>query len=299
MDAEMDSAHPNKQNWSFARFGAQNKFWVAQKLSADLIRTGSQFGSMLRAPESGSEKFHIVNIVCVDTWLVVGFEGIVAGLEVFPAVLLVIRDRVAARGIAFESLIELDRDTLYTRLDSSHEYHFGDGRCAFALVSLMPIGLALHGLVVWRATVVGCCCRRLGSRQGRHELEPYQTCRARGTAIASYIGKIPLYTADLLACPENVSRVWRTLVTVLEELRLIQQRKSLWFETSLLSGSALEVVTSEKTASITCHMLKLPDLALGAVVILYRHSIDMTDTPEPSSSAAAVADQDRGKGAVS
>nr|CAD1829898.1 unnamed protein product [Ananas comosus var. bracteatus] len=43
-------------------------------------------------------------------------------------------------------LIELDRDTLHTRLGSSHECHSRDGRCAFALVSLMPVGLALHGL---------------------------------------------------------------------------------------------------------------------------------------------------------
>nr|CAD1822786.1 unnamed protein product [Ananas comosus var. bracteatus] len=46
-----------------------------------------------------------------------------------------------------KSLIELDRDTLHTRLGSSHECHSGDGRCAFASVSLMPIGLALHGSV--------------------------------------------------------------------------------------------------------------------------------------------------------
>nr|CAD1829952.1 unnamed protein product [Ananas comosus var. bracteatus] len=44
------------------------------------------------------------------------------------------------------SLIELDRDTLHTRLGSSHECHSGDGRCAFALVSFMPVRLALHGL---------------------------------------------------------------------------------------------------------------------------------------------------------
>nr|CAD1830245.1 unnamed protein product [Ananas comosus var. bracteatus] len=34
------------------------------------------------------------------------------------------------------SLIELDRDTLHTRLGSSHECHSGDGRCAFALVPM-------------------------------------------------------------------------------------------------------------------------------------------------------------------
>nr|CAD1817927.1 unnamed protein product [Ananas comosus var. bracteatus] len=73
-------------------------------------------------------------------------------------------DLLHCRGFAIKSLIELDRDTLHTRLGSSHECHSGDGRCAFALVSLMPVGLALHGLVVWRAIVVGCCCRRSGSR---------------------------------------------------------------------------------------------------------------------------------------
>nr|CAD1832621.1 unnamed protein product [Ananas comosus var. bracteatus] len=41
-------------------------------------------------------------------------------------------------------LFELDRDTLHTRLGSAHEYHSGVRLCAFALVSLMPVGLALH-----------------------------------------------------------------------------------------------------------------------------------------------------------
>nr|CAD1835563.1 unnamed protein product [Ananas comosus var. bracteatus] len=45
------------------------------------------------------------------------------------------------------SLIELDRDTLHTRFGSAHECYSGDGLCAFALVSLMPVGLALHGPV--------------------------------------------------------------------------------------------------------------------------------------------------------
>nr|CAD1820298.1 unnamed protein product [Ananas comosus var. bracteatus] len=47
--------------------------------------------------------------------------------------------------LACESLIELDKDTLHTRLGSSHECHSEDGRCAFALVSFMQVGLALHG----------------------------------------------------------------------------------------------------------------------------------------------------------
>nr|CAD1822936.1 unnamed protein product [Ananas comosus var. bracteatus] len=47
-------------------------------------------------------------------------------------------------------LIELDRDTLHTRLGSAHECHSGDGLCAFALVSLLPVGLALHDQLVWR-----------------------------------------------------------------------------------------------------------------------------------------------------
>nr|CAD1839461.1 unnamed protein product [Ananas comosus var. bracteatus] len=50
--------------------------------------------------------------------------------------------------LAFQSLIELDRDTLHTRLGRAHECHSGDGLCAFALVSLMPVGLALHGPVI-------------------------------------------------------------------------------------------------------------------------------------------------------
>nr|CAD1818252.1 unnamed protein product [Ananas comosus var. bracteatus] len=45
------------------------------------------------------------------------------------------------------SLFELDRDTLHTRLGSAHECHSGVRLCAFALMSLMPVGLALHGPV--------------------------------------------------------------------------------------------------------------------------------------------------------
>nr|CAD1826122.1 unnamed protein product [Ananas comosus var. bracteatus] len=47
--------------------------------------------------------------------------------------------------LAIESLFELDRDTLHTRLGSAHECHSGVRLCAFALVSLMPVGLALYG----------------------------------------------------------------------------------------------------------------------------------------------------------
>ena len=49
--------------------------------------------------------------------------------------------------LELESLFELDRDTLHTRLGSSYECHSGVRLCAFALVSLMPVGLALHGPV--------------------------------------------------------------------------------------------------------------------------------------------------------
>nr|CAD1823606.1 unnamed protein product [Ananas comosus var. bracteatus] len=49
--------------------------------------------------------------------------------------------------LELESLFELDRDTLHTRLGSSHECHSGGGRGAFALVSLRLVGLAIHGLV--------------------------------------------------------------------------------------------------------------------------------------------------------
>nr|CAD1822969.1 unnamed protein product [Ananas comosus var. bracteatus] len=49
--------------------------------------------------------------------------------------------------IVIWSLFELDRDTLHTRLGSSHECHSGGRRCAFALVSCMPVRLALHRLI--------------------------------------------------------------------------------------------------------------------------------------------------------
>ena len=62
--------------------------------------------------------------------------------------LLVVRPvRVDFLTLAFQSLFELDRDTLHTRLGSAHECHSGVRLCAFALVSLMPVGLALHGPV--------------------------------------------------------------------------------------------------------------------------------------------------------
>nr|CAD1823029.1 unnamed protein product [Ananas comosus var. bracteatus] len=44
------------------------------------------------------------------------------------------------------SLIELNRDTLHTRLDSSHECHSKDRRCAFTLVSCMPSHLGGTGV---------------------------------------------------------------------------------------------------------------------------------------------------------
>nr|CAD1831347.1 unnamed protein product [Ananas comosus var. bracteatus] len=129
-------------------------------------------------------------------------------------------------------LFELDRDTLHTRLGSAHEFHSGVRLCAFALVSLMPVGLALHRSVSVEvagqsqrgrdgyihsprdgAIGAGCCIfRRPGSRQGRCELEPYPTVRARGFPLLQVVvvlefmyivGEIPLYTADLSACPGN------------------------------------------------------------------------------------------------
>nr|CAD1839549.1 unnamed protein product [Ananas comosus var. bracteatus] len=44
------------------------------------------------------------------------------------------------------SLIELDRDTLHTRLGSAHECHSGVRLCAFALVSLKPSQLGRTGV---------------------------------------------------------------------------------------------------------------------------------------------------------
>nr|CAD1822989.1 unnamed protein product [Ananas comosus var. bracteatus] len=68
--------------------------------------------------------------------------------------LLIVRPvRVDFLTLAFQSLFELDRDTLHTRLGSAHECHSGVRLCAFALVSLMPVGLALHGPV--RVEVAG------------------------------------------------------------------------------------------------------------------------------------------------
>nr|CAD1834766.1 unnamed protein product [Ananas comosus var. bracteatus] len=71
--------------------------------------------------------------------------------------------------VAVENLIELDRDTLHTRLGSAHECHSGDGLCAFALVSLMPVGLALQDQAIGFGR---CAIRGSGSRQGYRELEP-------------------------------------------------------------------------------------------------------------------------------
>nr|CAD1837613.1 unnamed protein product [Ananas comosus var. bracteatus] len=103
---------------------------------------------------------------------------------------------------SFTSLIELDRDTLHTRLDSAHECHSGDGLCAFALVSLMPVGLALHGPVSVESHRFRLLhlLRRIEARASRVRALPDEQSRARGTPTA---GEIPLYTADLSACPGN------------------------------------------------------------------------------------------------
>nr|CAD1842453.1 unnamed protein product [Ananas comosus var. bracteatus] len=78
---------------------------------------GSQFRSYVPGAQKWVRKFYIVNIVYFDAWqggrqwdfgpeidhpsVVAGFGailgGLVAGLEVLPAVLLVIRDHLAAR----------------------------------------------------------------------------------------------------------------------------------------------------------------------------------------------------------
>nr|CAD1824974.1 unnamed protein product [Ananas comosus var. bracteatus] len=122
--------------------------------------------------------------------------------------------------LELESLFELDRDTLHTRLGSSHECHSGGGRGAFALVSLRLVGLAIHGLVSVEVAIQSqlsrdgcvhsprdgatgfgyCAFRGSGSRQGRREVEPYPTDRARGTP---YCRGNSLYTADLSTCPGN------------------------------------------------------------------------------------------------
>nr|CAD1830150.1 unnamed protein product [Ananas comosus var. bracteatus] len=108
-----------------------------------------------------------------------------------------------ASATKLESLFELDRDTLHTRLGSSHECHSGGGRGAFALVSLRLVGLAIHGLVSVEVAIQSqlsrdgcvhsprdgatgfgyCAFRGSGSRQGRREVEPYTTDRARGTPL--------------------------------------------------------------------------------------------------------------------
>nr|CAD1830263.1 unnamed protein product [Ananas comosus var. bracteatus] len=109
--------------------------------------------------------------------------------------------------LELESLFELDRDTLHTRLGSSHECHSGGGRGAFALVSLRLVGLAIHGLVSVEVAIQSqlsrdgcvhsprdgatgfgyCAFRGSGSRQGRREVEPYPTDRARGTPLLQVV----------------------------------------------------------------------------------------------------------------
>nr|CAD1824391.1 unnamed protein product [Ananas comosus var. bracteatus] len=94
--------------------GAQNIFRVAQKRVLNLTETGSQFGSHVPGAQMWVRKFDIVNIACFDAWQggsssattssVLArarrrkiLRGFVAGLEVFPAVLLEIRNPLAAR----------------------------------------------------------------------------------------------------------------------------------------------------------------------------------------------------------
>nr|CAD1843975.1 unnamed protein product [Ananas comosus var. bracteatus] len=99
--------------------GAQNIVRVAQKRVLNFTETGSQFGSHVPGAQMWVRKFDIVNIACFDAWQggsssattssVLArarrrkiLRGFVAGLEVFPAVLLVIRDHLAARNCTRE-----------------------------------------------------------------------------------------------------------------------------------------------------------------------------------------------------
>nr|CAD1824934.1 unnamed protein product [Ananas comosus var. bracteatus] len=135
--------------------------------------------------------------------------------------------------LACESLIELDRDTLHTRLGSSHECHFGDGRCAFVLVSfvqslrcrllpplrlivarasrvralpdepeLVKYQLQIPGVLLWRLVGSSGECRDKSESRWRQIDAKRTLCDAR----AAYSEEI-CKTADFSACCTGTTSV--------------------------------------------------------------------------------------------
>nr|CAD1823460.1 unnamed protein product [Ananas comosus var. bracteatus] len=151
-------------------------------------------------------------------------RGFVAGLEVFPAVLLVIRDPLAARNCTREircilgwvaptsatpeSGFVLSRWCRSCQLDllSTDQLVWieSDSRNGAGTGVFTVPGTGMLTSLRFRLLLL-----LIGSRQERRELEPYPRSGARGTptagtAVVSYTKEIPSYTADLSACPGNV-----------------------------------------------------------------------------------------------
>nr|CAD1842471.1 unnamed protein product [Ananas comosus var. bracteatus] len=126
-----------------------------------------------------------------------------------------------------DSLFELDRDTLHTRLGSAHECHSGVRLVLSRWCRSCQLDLLSTDQLVWIEpdsrngagtgvfTVPGrvpAAASSADQDRGKgvasysptrqSELEAFPYCRYFD---ASYTGEIPLYTADLSACPGNES----------------------------------------------------------------------------------------------
>nr|CAD1836345.1 unnamed protein product [Ananas comosus var. bracteatus] len=109
------------------------------------------------------------------------------------------------------SLIELDRDTLHTRLGSAHECHSGVRLVLLRWCRSCQLDLLSTDQLEWIEPDSRNRAGRVYSQsRGRshrflHRLRTRIEARAlRVQLFASYTGKISLYTADLSACPGNV-----------------------------------------------------------------------------------------------
>nr|CAD1823679.1 unnamed protein product [Ananas comosus var. bracteatus] len=137
MDAEMDSAHSNKLNWSFARFGRPEYVLGRLKVGCKTEQNWKPIQVHISGVWMRVRKVHLVSIVCADTWQVVSEVRRsrirvqhTAGEESKKEALCSQEDSGAhnvgpgprkCSSLQGHHLIELDRDTLHTRLSSSHE----------------------------------------------------------------------------------------------------------------------------------------------------------------------------------
>nr|CAD1841162.1 unnamed protein product [Ananas comosus var. bracteatus] len=107
------------------------------------------------------------------------------------------------------SLIELDRDTLHTRLGSAHECHSGVRLVLLRWCRSCQLDLLSTDQLVWIEPIVSAGQGRVSSQSRDGYAYSPDLDWVRFDIFysryfdASYTGKIPLYTADLSAWPGN------------------------------------------------------------------------------------------------